>query len=103
MTTGDDNDTRLFILFPSTDLCSEFNNFGVDFAFSFHFRPQFVTNEFDINVDTFNYYDEANIFKGVFWDANNFEVRILDRNIDLNVNSIDISALRPEPKSQFYV
>ena len=103
LTTGKDNDTRLFVLFPSTDLCSNFNNLGVDFTFDFHFRPQYVTNDLDINVDTLNYYDEANVFKGAFWDANSFVCRILDRNIDLNVNTIDISSLRPESKSQFYV
>jgi hypothetical protein len=101
--TGSNTDARLFVLFPSEDLCNKFTSFGIDFTFDFHFRPEYVTNDLKINVDTFSYYDELNIFKGTYWDANDFVCRILDRNISLDTNIIDISSLRPEPQSQFYV
>ena len=101
--TNLDSDARLFILFPSEDLCSNFNTLGIDFTFDFHFRPDYVTNQYKINVDTFNYYDEVNIFKGTYWDANNFVCRLLTRDIDLNVNVQDISSLRPNPQTHFYV
>jgi hypothetical protein len=101
--TGSDTDARLFVLFPSEDLCNKFKSFGIDFTFDFHFRPDYVTNDLKISVDTFSYYDELNIFKGTYWDVNNFVCRILDKDIRLDTNVIDISSLRPEPQSQFYV
>ena len=101
--TGSDTDARLFVLFPSEDLCNKFKSFGIDFTFDFHFRPDYVTNDLKISVDTLSYYDELNIFKGTYWDVNNFVCRILDKDIRLDTNVIDISSLRPEPQSQFYV
>ncbi len=100
---GSDHDTRLFILFPSSQLCSSFNRNGVDFTFDVHFRPFYVTNEFLVNVDAYNYYDEIGMFKNDYWSANNLICRVLARDLIQEVNITDISSLKPVPPTQFYV
>ena len=99
----DKHETRLLILFPSDDICSRINSYGVDFTFNFHFRDEYVTNEMLVPVDTFTYFDELGLFKGTYWDANSFFGRVMDTDIVDDVNTIDISSTRPEPQSQFYV
>jgi hypothetical protein len=99
----DKHETRLLILFPSDDICSRINSYGVDFTFNFHFRDEYVTNEMLVPVDTFTYFDDLGVFKGSYWDANSFVGRVMDTDIVDDVNTIDISSTRPEPQSQFYV
>lgn len=99
----DSHETRLLILFPSEDICTRINSYGVDFTFNFHFRDEYVTNEMFVPVDVFTYFDDLGLFNGSYWDANSFIGRVMDTNIVDDVNTIDISSIRPEPQSQFYV
>jgi len=100
---SNDDDTRLLILFPSKELCSQISNFGVDFTFSFNFRDDYVVNQLYVPIDTYNYFDTLGVFKGDFWDSNRFTCRILDSDIVEEVNTIDISAISTQPQTQFYV
>ena len=56
-----------------------------------------------VPVDVFTYFDDLGLFNGSYWDANTFTGRVMDTNIVDDVNTIDISSIRPEPQSQFYV
>lgn len=99
----DKHETRLLILFPSEDICTRINSYGVDFTFNFHFRDEYVTNDMFVPIDTFTYFDDLGVFKGSYWDANSFFGRVMDTDIVDEINTIDISSIRPEPQSQFYV
>lgn len=101
--TGDDVDSKILAYFPSEDICISANSYGLDFTINVHFRDNFVTNNFNVVVDNFTIYDSIGLFNGTYWNANTLDCRILEKLTLLDVSVIDITSIRPQAPTQFYL
>ena len=98
-----DLDTRIVIFFPSETICEYASRYGLDFTFNVHLRDNFVTNNFNILVDNFTIYDSIGLFNGTYWNTNTLTIRVNTAQILKDVTTYDISFVKPEVPSQFYV
>jgi hypothetical protein len=103
LVTGDDVDSRILAYFPSEDICVSASSYGLDFTINVHFRDNFVINNFNVVVDNFTIYDSIGLFNGTYWDANTLNCRILEKLTLLDVSVIDITSIRPQAPTQFYL
>ena len=101
--TGIDFDTRLFILFPSEDICVSADRDGLNFSFQYDTLRNSIYTRQNLVVDVMTLYDNIGLFKSKYWKTNKLNIRISEDYFEDKIAKKDISFIVPEKQPQFVI
>lgn len=91
-----DLDTRVIIMFPPDQICSNLQNLDFDFGFKINIITNFVSNDLEVSPDSVLKTDGIGIFKSKFWSKNpNFNIRLSKNNSSNAVERQSINSIFP--------
>jgi len=87
--TGQEYDTRYFVIFPPDPVCSSIQNLNFDFIFSFNLTNKSVSNNFNITATDFLLTDNISFFKSAFWAKNpNLSIKFSKKTTALTTQTV---------------
>lgn len=98
-----DFDTRILILFSSSQICLDANLFDFDFNFKVNTRDKFVKTNNNLIVDVLTFHDEIGIFRSKHFLSNEFKIKISEHKLGSDIEIIGLNSLIPERQPQFIV
>lgn len=98
-----DFDTRILILFPSSQICLDANLFDFNFDFKVNTRDKFVKTNNNLIVDVLTFHDEIGMFRSKHFLSNELKIKISEHKLESDVEINDLNSLISERKPQFII